>query len=273
MIELPEAIILAEQIKDIFIGKKIISVIANSSPHKFAWFTGDPSEYDYKLSGKVINDIKQVGGLVEVFIDDYSLLFGDGAKLTYIERGDKLPKKHQLLLEFEDCYLVASVQMYGGLWCYEDGTNDYIYYKYAKEKPSPLSNEFTFDYFKSLIEDDKVKRKSVKAFLATEQRIPGLGNGILQDILHNAGIHPKRKVNSLSKEEQLSIYNSIISTISEIVELGGRDTEKNLFSEYGRYKTKVSKNTVGAQCNECGDIIVKENYMGGSIYYCGCQKI
>lgn|GEM_PF-2077218 len=30
-----------------------------------------------------------------------------------------------------------------------------------------------------------------KAFLATEQRIPGLGNGVLQDILWTARIHPK----------------------------------------------------------------------------------
>jgi formamidopyrimidine-DNA glycosylase len=42
---------------------------------------------------------------------------------------------------------------------------------------------------------------SAKAFLATEQRIPGLGNGVLQDILFTAGIHPKRKMAAISEEE------------------------------------------------------------------------
>ena len=33
---------------------------------------------------------------------------------------------------------------------------------------------------------------SAKAFLATEQHFPGIGNGVLQDILFAAQIHPKR---------------------------------------------------------------------------------
>ena len=35
---------------------------------------------------------------------------------------------------------------------------------------------------------------SAKAFLATEQRIPGLGNGCLQDILFRAGLNPRKKL-------------------------------------------------------------------------------
>ena len=45
-----------------------------------------------------------------------------------------------------------------------------------------LSDAFTLDYFKSLI-DEATLKLSVKAFLATEQRIPGIGNGVCQDIL------------------------------------------------------------------------------------------
>jgi len=56
--------------------------------------------------------------------------------------------------------------------------------------------------------------------------------------------------------------------------LGGRDTEKNLFGNTGSYKTKMSKNTAGKSCFACGTTIVKEAYMGGSIYYCPkCQKL
>ena len=45
---------------------------------------------------------------------------------------------------------------------------------------------------------------------------------------------------------------------------GGRDTERDLI---------LSKNTSGKPCSTCGDIIKKEAYLGGSIYYCPtCQR-
>ncbi len=60
----------------------------------------------------------------------------------------------------------------------------------------------------------------------------------------------------------------------QMTEEGGRDTEKDLFDHLGGYKTVLSKNTVGTRCPECGTIIAKEPYMGGSIYYCEmCQKL
>jgi len=60
----------------------------------------------------------------------------------------------------------------------------------SKTKIGPLSDENTEDYFFSLM--DGVKQTySIKAFLATEQRFLGLGNGVLQDILFNAKVHPQ----------------------------------------------------------------------------------
>lgn len=162
--------------------------------------------------------------------------------------------------------------MYGGMWVFKDGEFDNEYYHIAREKPSPVSDEFSKDYFNNMISEDKVQKSSIKAFLATEQRIPGLGNGVLQDILYNAKIHPKRKVNTLSIDEKDNIYRSIKFTLIEMIKNGGRDTEKDLYSNVGGYKTKLSKFTVGKPCPFCGEIIEKKSYMGGSIYYCiGCQ--
>lgn len=42
----------------------------------------------------------------------------------------------------------------------------------------------------------------MKAFLAAEQRFPGIGNGVLQDILLESGIHPKRKISTLRDLER-----------------------------------------------------------------------
>jgi ribosomal protein S13 len=113
---------------------------------------------------------------------------------------------------------------------------------------------------------------SLKAFLATEQRIPGFGNGLCQDVLWNARLHPKTKLKQLNKDQIEKLYNTIINLTKEIVELGGRDTETNLLGEKGHYHTKMSILGLKEACPECGSEIIKENYLGGSIYTCPkCQ--
>jgi formamidopyrimidine-DNA glycosylase len=274
MIELPEAAVLAKQINETVGGKKIKNVIAAQSPHKLAWYFGDPQEYKNLLTGKVISEATSYGGQVEITAGNAKLLFSDGVNLRYYNEGEKLPDKHQLLLGFDDgSFLVGWVQMYGGLSAFLEGENDNKYYLIAKEKPSPLSSDFGEAYFKSLF-DEGTAKLSLKAFLATEQRIPGLGNGVLQDILFNAQMHPKKKEGTLSSTDRRVLFDSIKNTLSEMTAKGGRDTENDLLGKPGGYKTKLSKNTVGQPCSICGTLIKKEAYLGGSIYYCAvCQRM
>ena len=275
MIELPEAVTLSNQLNKTIKGKKISKVIAEHTKHKFTWYYGKPQEYQNLLNNKTIQKAESFGGFVEITTEGIKILFNDGVNLRFFEDSTKTPKKHQLLIEFTDTsILCASVQMYGGIGCFPDKEIDNKYYTMAKEKPSPLSKEFDENYFNEMISMDAVQKLSLKAFLATEQRIPGLGNGVLQDILYKAKIHPKQKVNTLSEKQKNNLFKSIKTTLKEIVDNGGRNTEKDLFSQPGKYITNMSKNTLGKNCEVCGSLIVKASYMGGSIYYCvGCQKL
>jgi len=275
MLELPEARTIAGQLNETLKGKRIAAVTAVHTPHKLAWYHGDPQQYSDLLVGKEIGKATGYGGLVEIEIGKARAVFGDGVNLRFHAKNGKLPPKHQLLIEFEDSTaLSASVQMYGGLLCFLEGELDSPYYQMAKEKISPLSSRFDQAYFDSLISGPEVQKLSVKAFLATEQRIPGLGNGVLQDLLYNAQVHPKQKILALSDMEKNRIFISLKGTLEEMTSQGGRDTEKDLFGQPGGYRTKLSKNTVGKPCPTCGIIIIKESYLGGSIYYCaGCQRI
>lgn len=277
MLELPESKIIAEQLNDTVKGKFIMNVYANSSPHSFAWYFDDPSKYHDLLCEKKITSAKAVAGQVEITCEDSctaKILLGDGVNIRYFGNEDKLPPKHQLHIEFEDnTSIVCVVQMYGGIWAFPDCTNDNPYYLVAQDKPTPFVSEFNSIYFSSLLTDKTIKL-SAKAFLATEQRIPGLGNGVLQDILFNAKIHPKRKMSTLSDNELDCIFKSVKSTIFDMASKGGRNTERDLFGCKGGYTTVVSKNTVNNPCQICGTIIKKEAYLGGAIYYCSsCQKL
>jgi formamidopyrimidine-DNA glycosylase len=273
MIELPEAVVIAGQITETLGGKRIVHAVANASPHKFAWYSGDPATYNERLAGKAIGNGIGVGGCIEFGAGD--MVLSISAPIRYHLAGEKRPKKHQLLIEFEDGTAISSsAQMWGGFFCFPAGEKGgFPDADIARERPSPLTSAFDRAYFDTLFSVETPKL-SAKAFLATEQRIPGLGNGVLQDILWTARIHPKRKMGELSEQDVQGMFEAVKRVLAEMTAQGGRDTERDLFGRPGGYETILSKNTVDKPCPACGTIIRKEPYLGGSIYYCaGCQRL
>lgn len=271
MIELPEAVTLANQLQAAA-NCTVASVTAGFSPHKFAWLSGDSAYYSERLAGRGLETTVNSGGVVELrFEGGQCLWFSDGINLRLVERGEERPKKHQLLIELKDGRaLCASVAMYGGLYCAHESEMDNPYIIVGREKPSPLSEAFDKGYFAQLLCGSE--KLSAKAFLATEQRIPGLGNGSLQDILFCAGVHPKRKMGELLDAQVSTLFDCIKSVLRDMALQGGRDTETDLFGNMGGYVTKMSRNTVSKPCPACGNAIVKMPYMGGSVYVCpSCQ--
>ena len=275
MIELPEALTLAEQINEHLTGKTVGSTQAAHSPHKFTWYYGDPAEYPALLSGNQVVSARGVGMFVEITLTDCMLLFSDGVNLRLHPNAGPTPAKHQLLVTFDDgTSLSASVAMYGGVVCWElPSSYDNIYYETSLSKPSPLSAAFDEAYFRELIAPEKVQKLPLKAVLATEQRFPGLGNGCVQDILWEARLHPRRKLNTLAEDEIQRLYASVKTTLKAMTDAGGRSTEKDLLGQPGGYKVVLSAETKGTPCPRCGTEIVKEAFLGGSIYTCPeCQK-
>ena len=137
----------------------------------------------------------------------------------------------------------------------------------------PGTEDFDYAYFQEL-KKEASGTLSMKAFLATEQRIPGLGNGVLQDILLQAGLHPKKKVGTVPESRWKQVYQAVTDTLEKMTAAGGRSTEKDLFGKPGRYPVMLSKNTVGKACPYCGTLIQKASYLGGTVYFCSrCQEL
>ena len=273
MLELPEAVVMAAQINQALKGKTIRRAQANHTPHKFAWYSGDPANYNALLAEKTIGEASSYGGHIEIKADDMVLVLSLGLRCH--AAGEKPPAKHQLLLEFSDgAAASATVQMWGGLFCYKEGeAGGYPDAAIARQRPSPLSDQFDRAVFDGLLTEECGKL-SAKAFLATGQRIPGLGNGVLQDILWTAHVHPKRKMATLAAGDLETLYGAVKTVLAEMAAKGGRDTERDLFGRAGGYVTILSKNTAHRPCPACGMLIQKEAYLGGAIYFCArCQPL
>ncbi|MDD2955973.1 MAG: endonuclease VIII [Oscillospiraceae bacterium] len=272
MIELPEALTLAKELKEALTGKTVARVLPPTKPHRFCWFNGEAADYEGRLRGSKVVSARGFGIYVEILFDSgLKLAVNDGVNLRLLSP-EAAPGDYQLLIQFSDgAALVFTVAMYGGIVLHDGGLDDEYYCK-SLAGVSPFSPEFEQHFYEAL---GRCKPKiSAKAFLATQQRFPGIGNGTLQDILFAAGVNPRRGMDTLTGAERERLLSSVVSVLGEMTEKGGRDTEKDLYGKNGGYLTKMSKNTLAQGCPACGGSIVKEAYLGGSVYYCPrCQAM
>ncbi len=275
MIELPEAFVLANQINATLSGKRIAGVIAGHPPHRLVWYYGDRARYSKLLVGRALGSAHAFGSLVEIEAEAAAVLLGEGTATRFHGPDEPRPARHQLLVEFVDrSALSVAVQMYGGMGVCPAGELDNPYSRVAKARPSPFSLAFDAAYFARIVSDDAAQKLSLKGVLATGQRIPGLGNGVLQDILFNAGWHPRKKVGGMSAKDRTRLFKCITTTLAAMADRGGRNTEFDLFGSRGGYATILSRDAVNKPCPTCGAPIRKESYLSGSIYSCPrCQSV
>lgn len=275
MIELPEAIRIAGQIRTEVAGKRIRTAVRGNSPHKFAFYSGEPEYYASILAGRTVGEASGKGLSILVPVNPgYALVLGVGGERILLHQDSStLPKKHQLLLEFTDgTYLSVSVQGWGALWLMENADVDHNPYVGLK-RVSPISDAFSCECFLALFDGLEVGDPiSLKRFIISERGVHGIGNGYLQDILFRAGIHPQRRAADLSNAERRSLYEAIRKTMLEAVELGGRDSERDLHNKPGGYSRILDSRSAGRPCPNCGTSIEKISFQGGSCYFCPrCQ--
>lgn len=283
--------VISNQLQKSVVGKTIVKTIVNQNPHSFVWFATEPQyafapkeisykqaeQYDKLLVGKEILKSDVLSGSNYVYVGNRALIF-NSLSIRYYGANDKQPKRHQLYLMLDDGSALAFCGSLGGpLFLFEvdedgwaiNGRNDF---------PSVLSDDFSETFFLDLIKNTDLTKlrpaKSVKCFLATKGRIPGLDNTILHEILWEAQVNPKSAMASLEQHDYKRLYAAIKKVFTSAIAAGGLDTQKDIYGNLGGYITKASKNTLGKPCERCGEIIVKESYMGGVVYYCPkCQPI
>jgi formamidopyrimidine-DNA glycosylase len=275
MIEFPEAKVIAGQITTELTGKQIEYGDRGNATHKFAFANGTAEEYTAIFGDKTIGPAKGHGSAILVPIEPGHVLVlgGGGERILYHAVDAKLPKKYHLLLRFTDgTSLTTTVQGWGNTLLLPE--SEYGRHGHVQiDRVPPLSTGFTWAFFESLFEEvDPESSKSIKFFLISEPGVWGIGNGVLQDTLYRARIHPKRRIIDIIGDEKRALYDAIVSTLSQMVEQGGRYEERDLYGNRGGYVRLLDTKTKGTPCTVCGTIIEKAQYLGGAIYYCPtCQ--
>ncbi|MFA5526837.1 MAG: hypothetical protein WC992_08430 [Acholeplasmataceae bacterium] len=273
MIEIAESINYAKEMTHLLKGKVIEEVEVLNAPHRFCWLSENEEVYEQKLVGRGVDHVTSSAHYLRIMFDNgLEIACAEDVSYSYQQR-ESISKKNQLVLIFEDgMALEFKIKLYGFILLgYEKELKEkFPYYKVARDAIHPLDEKFTYQYFLDVTKMGEEKG-SVKAALATEQHIPGLGNGTLQDILFQAKIAPKRKVSTLSESDKKTLYESVINTIDEMIAFGGRDLITSLYGEPGKYEVLMKNDRTN--CPGCQGALIKEAYLGGKVIYCpNCQK-
>lgn len=141
--------------------------------------------------------------------------------------------------------------------------------------PEPLGNAFNEDY---LIERFQGKSTPVKTALLDQKLVAGLGNIYVCEVLHRAGIDPRRKASRIAKKRVASLVPIIREVLTEAIAAGGsslqdhRQTNGDLgyfqhtFKVYDREGDVCTRSGCGAEI----DRIVQS---GRSTFFCRqCQR-
>ena len=274
MIELPEVMTLARQTDEELAGKRIASAVRGNTPHKWVWYNVEAAEFEKRLTGKTVTGATGDRKSVHVHLKPgHVLRFGDmGGKVLFHPDDSTLPKKHHLLVAFDDgTYLTIAIQGWGFIQALKESEVDTN--RHADTGISAISDELAYDSFKQIVDEYEPKTNSVKAFVVQRPRIAGIGNGYFQDIAFRAGLHPRRRMSEISAGERRRLYNAIRKTMTEAIRRGGRDTEVDLYGNPGGYTPILDKRAKDNPCPECcGTTIEKIAFLGGACYFCpACQ--
>jgi formamidopyrimidine-DNA glycosylase len=127
-----------------------------------------------------------------------------------------------------------------------------------------LSPEFTRERFVSLL---KHRRDQVRVFLLDKKALDALGNAYADEVLFEAGIHPKTLCRSLSHEDAVRLHDAIVTVLRAAVDEVAQRGEPIDVKVRDFLKVRLRE-----VCPRCGSKLRKAGVRGMDAYFCPkCQ--
>ena len=277
-VELPEALILAEQMNEELKGKRIAACQLRDTDRmqRIGFINKDLTDFD-RLVGGGIESAASRGNTILVKLDNgMNLIITPeyGGRTFYHSDASAAPEKYHLRVDFTDgAALTVRLTSMGVIRAAGDSElgESYVYRRDFSEKASPVEEAFTFEEFSELISG--MNRQLKQVLVGKDAVVVGLSNSAFQDVIYRAGLHPKRKASGLSGDERRSLYDAIRLVMEERIRLGGKDRFQDLYGRQGGYTPAIGPNMKGQECPACGTLIERLSHGGGHVYLCSkCQR-
>lgn len=272
MLEYPEMYTIAQQMKKCIIGKTIQSGELHKDNNNLFMSTDDADKYKLLYDG-TITDVDFYAPDIFIRLDNgYGILICQcGGKFLYYQDIAKIPDNHTIHFAFTNGTGLSYTMKLWSLGIFAIKHEDWDQRKKANAERQfqPLNGtekEF-IDFIRKVSIEDPL---ASKIFLA--KYVAGVMSSCAGAILLRACVHPSKKIDVLTEEEQHRIYTAMQSLLSEACEKGGRSSETDLFGVKGGCTTVTERKDIGKPCPNCGNILQKIS-VGGIMAYCPeCQK-
>jgi formamidopyrimidine-DNA glycosylase len=125
---------------------------------------------------------------------------------------------------------------------------------------------FTFERFRELA---RTRRDQAKVFLMDKTALDALGNAYADEVLFEAGVHPKTWVRSLGEEEQRRLH----AAIPAVLRRAGEEIARRAPATDEKVRDFLAvRNRHKAPCPRCGTPIRKAGVRGHDAFFCPrCQ--
>ncbi|MDL2281319.1 DNA-formamidopyrimidine glycosylase, partial [Selenomonadales bacterium OttesenSCG-928-I06] len=274
MPELPEVETIARTLSDKITNRKIVNIDVKL-PRLIKW----PSFYEFKalLYNKTILNLTRRGKYLLFHLDNDLVMVVHlrmTGQFSYSTSKPPQEKHDHIIITFDDnsTLVYSDKRTFGTFYVlpHEELWRIASLHSLGKE---PLSEEFTFEYFKDNIQD---KKGLIKPILLNQTIIAGLGNIYVDESLALAKIDPERICNSLNNKELKNLYNAINTSIAKGIENRGTTFSDYRDGEGNKGDNQNSLHVYGRAnqpCYNCKTLIQKKKVAGRSSHYCpNCQK-
>lgn len=272
MPELPEVETVVRDLRASLVGRTITGVHLDW-PRSIA--SSSPAEFAKALAGRRVRTVGRRGKYVVIGLDAGHLLIhlkmsGRLLMVPYDAPADKhvhvtfdldngMELRFQDVRKFGRVYLVAEVSEVT-----------------SALGPEPLSDQFTLDLFRHLLER---RTGRLKSLLLNQEFLAGLGNIYADETLFAARLHPLRKANTLTPLEQENLYHAIRTVLRQAVASRGTTLTDGGYTDTdgqsGAYQLQIAVyGQTGNPCPRCGTPIERIVLGGRSSHFCPrCQPL
>jgi len=274
--ELPEVETIRWELGKKILNKRIfrVEIFPDSRGIRFLG-SYSPADFQQKLTGRTIKDVRRRGKYLLFSFDSESILaihLGMTGKLLYRPADTPADKFVRMKFVLSNGYEIrfADPRKFGKMFIISP-TDDKLMESLG---PEPLSPSFTVDYLQKVLSRH---RKKIKEVLLDQKIIAGIGNIYSDEILFRAKIHPERSACSLLQEEIFLLFSAMQEILrAAIVARGTTAGDRQYLNTTGKpgkfqYRLQVYQRR-GQECLRCGRVIVSKKFGGRSGYFCPqCQ--
>jgi formamidopyrimidine-DNA glycosylase len=216
------------------------------------------------LKGKTFRSARRHGKYLFVELDGGGLWlvlhFGMTGFLKYFKDTDNKSSHPRILIQFTNGYHLSydCQRMLGEVNVTDDVE------KFLRTRDLGMDAlDVDLETFKDLLGKT---RGAVKSALMNQKLLAGIGNVYSDEILFQAGVHPKTQANKLDEKQLEKIFDDMQKVLETAIDCGA-DPEK--MPEFYILPERRKK----GKCPRCSGEIVKEKVSGRTAYFCPkCQR-